>query len=329
MFTSFSTNESTHPFSTVSLSNPNYLEIPKQSLELRGEQRAPLTIDCNLLGRCNLKCPWCWGPDHEALEQYSLNDWKKLLEAFKALGTENVVVTGGEPLLKGWLPNFIKYAKQDLGMRVTLSTNGILLHRVSQKILPYVDDLGIPLDGPSPGVNQMMRQGKFPHFDIALEAIKFVQSQYPNVELTMRTVVAKPNMEFVPKIGAVLLQYGISPEKLRWKLYQVNPIGPRKDDILKGDWLVSAADFNRIINKVKELNPQFPNICAQPFERHVGRYFMVFPDGASHVIERGSDGYPQEKIIGNVFQNLDLVIKTLTSGDYVETNDAHGVRLIR
>jgi Fe-coproporphyrin III synthase len=309
---------------TYAFFRPNLVAFSKRIQQSSfSTQIFPSTVDLNLIGRCNLNCTWCWGPEHGAAEPIGLNEWKELVSKLQQLGTKNVVITGGEPLLKGWLPDLIQYIKSDLRMRVTLSTNGILLRRKANLILPYVDDLGIPIDGPSHHVNKLMRIGKFNHFDIALDAIKYVQSEYPQIDLTVRTVVAKPNIEFVPQIGEVLLRSGINPKKLRWKLYQVNPIGPRKNDILSGDWLVSLEDFNWVIDKSKNLNPTI-KICAQPFEKHAGRYFMVFPDGSSHAIENGNDGFPSEKHLGNVFKNLDMVIKNLSDDDCLEANHAHG-----
>ena len=273
-----------------------------------------------------MNCTWCWGPEHDAAEPIRLNEWKDLVTKLQQQGTKNVIITGGEPLLKRWLPDLIQYIKSDLNMRVTLSTNGILLRRKASEILPYIDDLGIPIDGPSDDVNKLMRIGKFKHFDLALDAIKYVQAEYPQIDLTIRTVVAKRNLEFVPQIGQVLLHAGVNPGKFRWKLYQVNPIGPRKKDILSGDWLISLDDFNRTIDKAKELNPSI-KICAQPFEKHAGRYFMVFPDGASHAIENGRDGFPCEKHLGNVFENLEMVIKNLSLEADLTNNNAHGVQL--
>ncbi len=289
-------------------------------------QGFPSTVDLNLVGRCNLNCTWCWGPEHNTAEPIRLNEWKNLVKKLQSLGTKSVIITGGEPLLKGWLPDLIKYIKSDLNMRVTLSTNGILLRRKADALLPYIDDLGIPIDGPSDEINKLMRIGKFNHFDIALDAIRYVQVEYPKIDLTVRTVVAKPNLEHVHKIGSVLFNAGIDPEKLRWKMYQINPIGPRKKDILAGDWLINQDEFNRVVNKAKILNPKF-KICSQPFENHIGRYFMIFPDGTSHIIEKGKDGFPCEKILGNVFRDMDVVLSHLREDIYLENNDIHGAQL--
>lgn len=311
----------------VTFFRPNVTSLIKRaSGSSFANQFFPSTVDLNLIGRCNLNCTWCWGPDHDIAEPVRLNEWQALVAELQRRGTKNVIITGGEPLLKRWLPDLIQYIKSDLNMRVTLSTNGILLRRKARDILPYIDDLGIPLDGPSDDVNKLMRVGKFKHFDIALDAIKYVQSEYPEIDLTIRTVVAKQNLEYVPQIGQTLLQAGVKPEKLRWKLYQVNPIGPRKKDILSGNWLISLDDFNRTVDKAIELNPTI-KISAQPFEKHVGRYFMIFPDGASHVIEQGKDGFPCEKHLGNVFENLDMVTKNLARESDLTNNSSHGISL--
>ncbi|MDF1678035.1 MAG: radical SAM protein [Legionellaceae bacterium] len=289
-------------------------------------QSFPSTVDLNLLGRCNLNCTWCWGPEHDTAEPIRLNEWKDLVSNLQKMGTKSVIITGGEPLLKRWLPDLIKYIKSELNMRVTLSTNGILLRRKANALLPYVDDLGIPIDGPSDEINRIMRKGHFKHFDIALDAISYVQQEYPNIDLTVRTVVAKPNLAFVSKIGSVLLHSGIKPEKLRWKIYQVNPIGPRKGEILNGDWLISSEEFNQTIKHCRTLTPEL-NICSQPYDKHVGRYFMIFPDGTTHVIEKGNDGFPCERILGNVFNDLSMVIKELKSDAYLDNNADHGEQI--
>ena len=126
------------------------------------------------------------------------------------------------------------------------------------------------------------------------------------------------------QIGIKLLQHGIKIEHLRWKLYQVNPIGPRKKDIVKGEWLISLKEFDQAVHQAKMLNPKI-NICAQSIDKHAGRYFMIFPDGMSHIVEQGDNGFPQEKYLGNVFENFDEVLKQLMAEEqWLENNDIHG-----
>ena len=62
-------------------------------------------------------------------------------------------------------------------------------------------------------INSKMRKGTILHFSKVLEAIKFVQTGFPDVKLTVRTVVAEPNVDFVHLIGETLKENGIKPRK--------------------------------------------------------------------------------------------------------------------
>lgn len=280
--------------------------------------KAPLTVDFNVNGACNLNCTWCWGPDHKAKEEVTVDQWKEIAFKLNELGTKNITFTGGETLMKKGLEEILKYVHEDLEMRTTLSTNGILLRRKAQEVLPYVDDLGMPLDGHTREINNIMRVGTPKHFDRVLDSIVLVQQQYPKIDLTVRTVMSAKNMESVPLIGNTMLQHGIDPKKIRWKIYQVNPIGIRKENILNGDWLISSEQFEETMEKVRKLNEKFNKITAQPFTKHVGRYFHIYPDGKSHIVSAGRDGYPVELPTGNIIKNFVKVIENINSYEMIE-----------
>ncbi len=86
---------------------------------------APKTVDFNVIGKCNLDCIWCWGPDHKTKHTLNAKDWIETAIQLKKMGTENIVITGGEPTLRKDLLEMVEGFKK-LGMRVTLSTNAML-----------------------------------------------------------------------------------------------------------------------------------------------------------------------------------------------------------
>ncbi len=273
--------------------------------------KAPDTVDFNVNGACNLNCTWCWGPDHKAKEELTNEQWKEIALKLKSLGTKKITFTGGETLMKSGLEEILKYVHDDLAIRTTLSTNGILLRRRAKEVLPYVDDIGLPLDGHSREINNIMRVGTPKHFDRVLEAIKTVQDVFPNIDVTVRTVCSAKNADSVPLIGQTMIKSGIDPEKLRWKIYQVAPIGVRKEAVLNGDWLISYERFQEIMEKVRDMNKMFPNISTLPIGNHVGRYFHIYPDGKSHVFMTGKDGFPASFPTGNIGKNFDSVMNNL------------------
>lgn len=277
--------------------------------------KAPRTVDFNIIGACNLNCTWCWGPDHKAKEELTIEQWKEIAYKLKILGTEKITFTGGETLMKVGLSELLKYVHDDLGIRTTLSTNGILLKRFANSVLPYVDDIGLPLDGHSREINNIMREGPPKHFDRALSAIKLVQDDFLNIDITVRTVLSAKNLDSVPLIGKTMIDSGIDPTRIRWKIYQVSPIGIRKEDVLNGNWLISSSQFEEAVIKIKALNSKFPHIDTLGLDRHVGRYFHIYPDGKSHVFVTGKDGYPIALSVGNIGKRFDEVIRQVNDYD--------------
>ena len=74
-----------------------------------------------------------FGADHAFLKNpqlVNLPELVRIVGAFRKLGVEKVRLTGGEPLLRADLPDFVKALKQDLGMPdVAITTNGWLLEK--------------------------------------------------------------------------------------------------------------------------------------------------------------------------------------------------------
>jgi cyclic pyranopterin phosphate synthase len=72
----------------------------------------------------------------------------RIVGAFQKLGVEKVRLTGGEPLLRADLPDFVKALKQDLGIPdVALTTNGWFLEKHASALREAgLDRLNISVD---------------------------------------------------------------------------------------------------------------------------------------------------------------------------------------
>ncbi len=94
----------------------------------------PFFATVDITQRCNLTCVACpcHSPFRAAPQPAGTNDlspeiFQRFLTELRAMGTRTLVLSGdGEPLLHPQLPELISFAK-DLGMHVTLFTNGALL----------------------------------------------------------------------------------------------------------------------------------------------------------------------------------------------------------
>lgn len=102
--------------------------------------------------RCNLRCVYCmpekgvtWIPHSEVLTYEELLTVGK---AAAALGIKHIKITGGEPLLRKNVTEFIARLKKTKGIEtVTLTTNGILLpNYIDQLSEAGIDGINISLD---------------------------------------------------------------------------------------------------------------------------------------------------------------------------------------
>lgn len=93
--------------------------------------------------RCNFRCQYCmpaelFGPDFEFLPRHrllSFEEMTRVTRIFASLGVEKIRITGGEPLMRNNLPEFIKMISEIKGIQdIAMTTNGSLLARQAQAL---------------------------------------------------------------------------------------------------------------------------------------------------------------------------------------------------
>jgi len=97
----------------------------------------------SVIDSCNFRCPYCmpaeiFGENYQFLrkeELLSFEEITRLARAFVPLGVAKVKLTGGEPLLRPWLPELISGLKAIKGIQeVALITNGLLLDKMASPL---------------------------------------------------------------------------------------------------------------------------------------------------------------------------------------------------
>ncbi len=110
-------------------SNQEYLQ--RFSAAAR-EARVPLSGSLELTARCNLRCVHCYlgGAERRrrASNELATARWLDILNQVAAAGCLDLLLTGGEPLLRRDFDLIYRHAK-GLGMLVTVFTNGTRLSR--------------------------------------------------------------------------------------------------------------------------------------------------------------------------------------------------------
>lgn len=102
-----------------------------------------------LLYRCNFECLHCFhGTRLQQADAFTTEQAINLLTLMREeYDTDAVTLLGGEPFVYKGLARVVRYAKQELGLRVEICTNGYRIERRLTEIAPYVDLLRVSLEG--------------------------------------------------------------------------------------------------------------------------------------------------------------------------------------
>lgn len=183
-------------------SRPHAHAVPKSSAE-----RRPVTA-WNITRTCNLKCIHCYSDSEEkAYEgELTLEEGKNLITDIKEFGSPALLFSGGEPLVRKDIWDLADHASK-VGLRLTLSTNGVLIDeavagRLKKLGFTYV---GISLDGIGE-INDHFR-GKKGAFEKAMRGFKACVAVEQRVGL--RLTLTRHNYENLHAIFDFIEREGI------------------------------------------------------------------------------------------------------------------------
>ncbi|AZC24393.1 radical SAM/SPASM domain-containing protein [Pseudomonas sessilinigenes] len=151
----------------------------------------------HLTERCNLSCVHCYadsGPNVETNGELPPQRWIEILSEFAQLGGERVLFTGGEALAYSGCDQLLRHSKQ-LGLHVTLFTNGILVPKFKDAICESVDEVQVSIDGANPSSNDPIRGSG--SFDKAVRAIDLLAEL--GVPVRVSTVAMKDNWDDIQR----------------------------------------------------------------------------------------------------------------------------------
>lgn len=103
----------------------------------------------HLLNRCNLNCVGCYSMNDERNieEDASTDKWKLAFERLALVGVKNIVISGGEPLLRKDIIELLRYAKMEAKIEnLSLITNGTVEFPF-ERLKGYVDTIAVSVDG--------------------------------------------------------------------------------------------------------------------------------------------------------------------------------------
>ena len=208
--------------------------LPAHLLQFSADKRPVLVW--NTTQACNLHCAHCYadGRAKPGADELTTAEGLRLLEDLTAFGVPVVLFSGGEPLVRPDIFELMASARE-LGMRVVLSTNGLLLSDTVVERLGAigVSYVGVSVDGRSQTHDKF--RGMAGAFESTLEGIRRCQAAGMKVGLRFTLfqgnradlpfVVDLLEQESIPRLcvyhlayagrGAKIASWDLSPEETR------------------------------------------------------------------------------------------------------------------
>ncbi|MFE0175683.1 radical SAM protein [Streptomyces sp. NPDC059002] len=266
---------------------------------LSPSMQLPPFVDLRPVGRCNLSCPFCFGPRHE-VESMSGDTALRVAAVLRDGGVQGVVISGGEPTLLPYLPDLVRELSDPLPdgrrPRVVLSTNGLAPLRAMERVLPGLSWLALPLESKDEAEHRLLRTGVAPHRDRVLGLLKEVRKNHQHVRVKLGTVVTRLNTKGAPEVLDLIEDAGSLPDV--WKVYQMSETNYGADN---RDWLsVEDAEFEDVVARCQEAaDRRGVPLRVYRNSTRTGSYFFIDPDCEIVVVDE--DG---ERRTGNLFERL-------------------------
>ncbi|NJC95198.1 MAG: radical SAM protein, partial [Anaerolineae bacterium] len=141
--------------------NPEEIQTNKEELRqavLHARPFKPLYVKFKVFYGCNLKCEMCnhWRETREP--PVPAERFKEVITELAELGTKKVHLSGGEPMLRPQIPDFVEHASA-LGIKVTMTTNGTLIDKAKAKRLAEggLRGVNISIDSPIRKMHEKIR----------------------------------------------------------------------------------------------------------------------------------------------------------------------------
>jgi len=140
---------------------------------------------------CNCRCVMCdiWKANHDKRE-ISIDDLERHVADIRRLRVQRVMLTGGEPLLHGNLWALCDRL-QDIGIRITLVTTGLLLAPHAASIARSIDEVVVSIDGP-PDLHDSIRRVRG-GFERIARGVQSLRERSSSLAVIARSVVQRAN----------------------------------------------------------------------------------------------------------------------------------------
>ncbi|MCW4010061.1 MAG: radical SAM protein [Candidatus Bathyarchaeota archaeon] len=236
---------------------------------LSATPNSPLIVSYAVTKACNLRCLHCHVSAREAMQgELNLTEATRVIDELSGLGTEALIFSGGEPLLrKDFVMALADYCV-DLGIIPAMLSNGLLL---SRKVAWQLKDagikaVGIPIDSVVPENHDKLRNlpGTFEKAVKAIKACKEV-----NLEVVVTTMALRDTYDEMPKRIEFLAKLGVE----QVAVYDLVPVGRGRDIMDQAMSAEQRVNLIRYLHKMQDARdmvftmsggvPLFPEVVSE------------------------------------------------------------------
>jgi len=163
---------------------------------------SPLYVQYYVTARCNLRCEQCNVIYANAdVSECSHEDSVKVINNLGKIGTQVLLLTGGEPFMRKDLPQMVKAAIES-GMHPRIQTNGYAsLESLKATADAGANDISISLDSMKPNLQDRINGGFDNTWKRAMETVFNVTQVFPkNTFAAFGCVLAPSNLDQIVKV---------------------------------------------------------------------------------------------------------------------------------
>jgi len=241
---------------------------------LRGKPGIPLIVSFAVTKACNLRCLHCHVDARDAMaSELTLKEAMQAIDEMANLGTEALIFSGGEPLLrKDFILKLARYCV-DAGIIPAMLSNGVLInHKVAWELKDAgIMAIGIPIDSVVPESHDRLRNVPGT-FDKAVKAVKACLET--DLEVIITTMALKDTFEEMPRRMKFIESLGVDQAAV----YDLIPVGRGKDlmdNAMSQEQRVSLIKYLQQMQETNEMvftmsggQPLYPEIVSEMHRMH-------------------------------------------------------------
>ncbi len=206
---------------------------------------APLDLYWEVTKRCNLFCHHCYNESSKRNEEPSLEQIQSVVKELSTTKLRNLVVTGGEPLIRKDLRTIIEWLKP-LTLNLVLATNGTLINENNVEWLSeMINEVNLSIDAGNKSAYEEFR-GKKGTFEKCIRGFELLVKK--NIPVIIQTTISRFNIDSLEEIAVLAIEKGAAAWIVRLPVYSGRAVENRKD-FLKRNELVKAEPM---LSKIRE-----------------------------------------------------------------------------